>query len=163
MIELSNDDYAIHGTPEEQYIGKNISKGCIRMKNADIIEMYAYTSIGTPVKIVDYVSEEPVLKSIQSEKNDVKILTPTPMILSAPMILQTKEAGENMLTQKKEQPEENTEVAEENHSGGGASQAGDGGSGEENELQEIPNIPEQLLPIVPRSDEQSPEVSKWKN
>lgn len=163
VIELSNDDYAIHGTPEEQYIGKNISKGCIRMKNADIIEMYAYTSIGTPVKIVDYVSEEPVLKSIQSEKNDVKILTPTPMILSAPMILQTKEAGENMLTQKKEQPEENTEVAEENHSGGGASQAGDGGSGEENELQQIPNIPEQLLPIVPRSDEQSPEVSKWKN
>lgn len=41
----------IHGTPEEGLIGTPASHGCIRMKNADVIELYERVSVGTPVEI----------------------------------------------------------------------------------------------------------------
>lgn len=41
----------IHGTPEEGLIGTPSSHGCVRMKNADVIELYDQVSVGTPVEI----------------------------------------------------------------------------------------------------------------
>jgi len=41
----------IHGTPDEELIGKPISHGCIRMKNKDIIELYSLVGLGTYVNI----------------------------------------------------------------------------------------------------------------
>lgn len=43
-----HDNYAIHGTNEPEKIGSYISKGCIRMKNKDIENLYPYVSLGTP-------------------------------------------------------------------------------------------------------------------
>lgn len=40
---------AIHGTNEPDSMGKLCSMGCVRMKNADIIELDDYIKIGTPV------------------------------------------------------------------------------------------------------------------
>jgi lipoprotein-anchoring transpeptidase ErfK/SrfK len=31
----------IHGTPEEWLLGKKASKGCIRMSNSDVIELFS--------------------------------------------------------------------------------------------------------------------------
>jgi lipoprotein-anchoring transpeptidase ErfK/SrfK len=42
----------IHGTQEEGYIGRPASKGCIRMKNSDIAELYNMASTGTLVEII---------------------------------------------------------------------------------------------------------------
>ncbi len=41
----------IHGCPDSVVFGKPSSKGCIRMHNADIIQLFATTPIGTRVYI----------------------------------------------------------------------------------------------------------------
>jgi lipoprotein-anchoring transpeptidase ErfK/SrfK len=41
----------IHGTNDEAGIGRAASHGCIRMKNAAVIELFELTPIGTPVWI----------------------------------------------------------------------------------------------------------------
>src|ERR1700676_1112865 len=43
----------IHGTPEEDALGKKASYGCIRMRSSDIIEVFNWITIGTGVAIVD--------------------------------------------------------------------------------------------------------------
>lgn len=42
----------IHGTPEEWRLGQKASKGCIRMANKDVIELFSLISAGTLVNIV---------------------------------------------------------------------------------------------------------------
>jgi lipoprotein-anchoring transpeptidase ErfK/SrfK len=39
----------IHGTPQEAFLGRKASFGCIRMRSADVIEVFNWVSIGTPV------------------------------------------------------------------------------------------------------------------
>lgn len=41
----------IHGTRHEDKIGQPDSHGCIRMRNADVIELFDLVKVGTPVKI----------------------------------------------------------------------------------------------------------------
>lgn len=41
----------IHGTPEEGLIGRPASHGCIRMRNADVIELFDLVNEGTIVMI----------------------------------------------------------------------------------------------------------------
>jgi lipoprotein-anchoring transpeptidase ErfK/SrfK len=41
----------IHGTPDEGLIGTPASHGCIRMKNADVLELFDRVEVGTPVLI----------------------------------------------------------------------------------------------------------------
>lgn len=41
----------LHGTPDEDLVGKPASHGCIRMKNDDVIELYSLVDVGTPVVI----------------------------------------------------------------------------------------------------------------
>ena len=43
--------YGIHGTWSPESIGKSESAGCVRLKNNDVGELYAFLPIGTPVKI----------------------------------------------------------------------------------------------------------------
>ncbi|WP_201616073.1 L,D-transpeptidase [Psychrobacter urativorans] len=42
----------IHGTPDNQPMGIPRSHGCVRMRNQDIIELFAQVGEGTPVTIV---------------------------------------------------------------------------------------------------------------
>ena len=41
----------IHGTNHEHKIGEPVSHGCIRMKNADLVELFDMIEPGTPVVI----------------------------------------------------------------------------------------------------------------
>jgi lipoprotein-anchoring transpeptidase ErfK/SrfK len=41
----------IHGTSDEGLIGRPASHGCVRMKNADVIELFDAIKVGTPVLI----------------------------------------------------------------------------------------------------------------
>ena len=41
----------IHGTPESTVLGAPGSHGCIRMANADVIELFDQVEVGTPVHI----------------------------------------------------------------------------------------------------------------
>ncbi len=42
----------IHGTPEERYIGRPASYGCIRMKSRDVTTLYSALPVGALVQII---------------------------------------------------------------------------------------------------------------
>jgi lipoprotein-anchoring transpeptidase ErfK/SrfK len=41
----------IHGTNHEDEIGTPASHGCVRMKNADLLELFERVKVDTPVEI----------------------------------------------------------------------------------------------------------------
>ena len=43
----------IHGTPDSEPLGEPRSIGCIRMSNADVVELFDLVAVGTPVEIVE--------------------------------------------------------------------------------------------------------------
>ena len=44
--------YRIHGTNQPEYIGQAISSGCIRMTNADVIDLYDRVKTGATVVVL---------------------------------------------------------------------------------------------------------------
>jgi len=42
----------IHGTPDSTVLGKPGSKGCVRMRNADLLELFELAEAGTQVEII---------------------------------------------------------------------------------------------------------------
>jgi lipoprotein-anchoring transpeptidase ErfK/SrfK len=51
----------IHGTPEERNIGSPVSYGCIRMRSADVIELFDIVGAGARVLITEYPLPSPSL------------------------------------------------------------------------------------------------------
>jgi len=45
--------YGIHGTTEPESLGKQVTAGCVRMRNSEVEELYDIVPIGTEVTIVD--------------------------------------------------------------------------------------------------------------
>jgi lipoprotein-anchoring transpeptidase ErfK/SrfK len=43
----------IHGTPDSEPMGQALSHGCIRMRNADLIDLFDRVPAGTPVRIIE--------------------------------------------------------------------------------------------------------------
>ena len=50
---LTIPGYGIHGTNDESTIGSQITMGCVRMKNNDVVELFDIVKPGTEVEIVD--------------------------------------------------------------------------------------------------------------
>ncbi|MFH1846594.1 MAG: L,D-transpeptidase family protein [Candidatus Omnitrophota bacterium] len=50
---LSVAGYGIHGTSDETTIGYQVTQGCVRMYNKDVVELYDIVPSGTKVEIVD--------------------------------------------------------------------------------------------------------------
>jgi lipoprotein-anchoring transpeptidase ErfK/SrfK len=50
-MTLSGGEYAIHGTNMPNSVGGFVSYGCIRMYNADILDLFARVSVGTTVLV----------------------------------------------------------------------------------------------------------------
>jgi lipoprotein-anchoring transpeptidase ErfK/SrfK len=50
-LTLSGGQYAIHGTNAPKSIGGFVSYGCIRMSNADIMDLYKRVRVGTRVVV----------------------------------------------------------------------------------------------------------------
>ncbi len=42
----------IHGTPQEKFLGRPASYGCIRMRSSDVAELYSQLTVGTLVQIL---------------------------------------------------------------------------------------------------------------
>jgi lipoprotein-anchoring transpeptidase ErfK/SrfK len=51
-IYLGNTIYRIHGTNMPETIGHRVSSGCIRMLNADVIDLYSRVSVGTKIVVL---------------------------------------------------------------------------------------------------------------
>lgn len=43
--------YGIHGTDEPETVGRSVSQGCVRMRNADVAELFGWVPRGTKVTI----------------------------------------------------------------------------------------------------------------
>ena len=57
----------IHGTAEEQLIGRRASFGCIRMRSKDVIALYNLVHIGTHVRI----TEKPLVQFLPPEETSL--------------------------------------------------------------------------------------------
>jgi len=55
---LNLTGYGIHGTNEPRSIGKAASHGCIRMRKADLEEIYTLVAIGDTVELIGQRNEE---------------------------------------------------------------------------------------------------------
>ncbi len=51
-LYLGSTLYRIHGTNEPWSIGQNVSSGCIRMTNADVIDLYGRVQMNTKVVVM---------------------------------------------------------------------------------------------------------------
>jgi lipoprotein-anchoring transpeptidase ErfK/SrfK len=51
-LYLGSSMYRIHGTNEPATIGRNVSSGCIRMMNEDVIDLYNRVPVGTRVIVI---------------------------------------------------------------------------------------------------------------
>jgi lipoprotein-anchoring transpeptidase ErfK/SrfK len=54
-LYLGNTQYRIHGTNQPATIGKHVSSGCIRMLNADVIDLFDRVSLGAKVVVLGAV------------------------------------------------------------------------------------------------------------
>ena len=51
-LYLGSSMFRIHGTNEPETIGQNVSSGCIRMMNEDVIDLYDRVRVGTKVIVL---------------------------------------------------------------------------------------------------------------
>lgn len=51
-LYLGSTLYRIHGTTQPWTIGTNVSSGCIRMRNEDVIDLYTRVKVGTKVIVL---------------------------------------------------------------------------------------------------------------
>ncbi len=51
-LYLGSSMFRIHGTNEPETIGQNVSSGCIRMMNDDVIDLYNRVPVGTKVIVM---------------------------------------------------------------------------------------------------------------
>jgi lipoprotein-anchoring transpeptidase ErfK/SrfK len=58
-LYLGNTDYRIHGTNNPRSIGQHVSSGCIRMRDADVIDLYNRVGVGT--KVVVLPNDQPAI------------------------------------------------------------------------------------------------------
>jgi lipoprotein-anchoring transpeptidase ErfK/SrfK len=58
--------FRIHGTRDPKSIGKGVSSGCIRMLNADVVELFDRVSLGT--KVIVLPSTRPVVQRPKRSK-----------------------------------------------------------------------------------------------
>jgi lipoprotein-anchoring transpeptidase ErfK/SrfK len=79
---LSEKGYGIHGTNKPSSIGKMASKGCIRMKNKDIEDLFALVKVGTPVEIIESQESTAVVEKspeiiVATESTPVQLVSRT--------------------------------------------------------------------------------------
>jgi hypothetical protein len=60
----------IHGTPEEDSLGKKASYGCIRMRSSDVIEVFNWIMPGTEVAIVD----KAIVRAVKDLADDRRLM-----------------------------------------------------------------------------------------
>ena len=77
----------IHGTPQEAFLGRKASFGCIRMRSADVIEVFNWVSVGTPVAIL----QDPLKRAVKEADKNVALLAQT-----SPALLRNQPVAKNV-------------------------------------------------------------------
>lgn len=97
-LYLGSSTYRIHGTDAPWTIGQPVSKGCIRMYNQDVIELYDRVNVGTKVTVTwqrfngsavassSEAAERPVMvsrKPVQGSRPYYRASSARPVVTSA--------------------------------------------------------------------------------
>jgi lipoprotein-anchoring transpeptidase ErfK/SrfK len=56
---LGETEYRIHGTNKPETIGKQVSSGCIRLTNEDVVDLYARVKVGAKVIVLPATRSNP--------------------------------------------------------------------------------------------------------
>jgi lipoprotein-anchoring transpeptidase ErfK/SrfK len=67
-LYLGHTDYRIHGTNEPTSIGKHMSSGCIRLLNADVIDLYNRVGVGTKVIVLPDRRAAPITEAARTTR-----------------------------------------------------------------------------------------------
>ncbi|GAB4136978.1 MAG: hypothetical protein Fur0046_10780 [Cyanobacteria bacterium J069] len=51
FAQMPNGTIGFHGTPTVSSIGQAASNGCVRLRNEDVLALYALVEVGTPVQV----------------------------------------------------------------------------------------------------------------
>lgn len=80
----------IHGTPEERFIGRPASYGCIRMSSKDVKDLYSYVYRGMPVAI-ESCSQSTYMKAERA--NAKSVIVPPSVVAKLPTGDSTRATG----------------------------------------------------------------------
>ncbi|MEO0811060.1 MAG: L,D-transpeptidase, partial [Pseudomonadota bacterium] len=72
-LYLGNTLYRIHGTDAPWTIGENVSKGCVRMHNDHVVELYDHVKVGTRVLATWDKYRAPALRSPKPSEDYTRI------------------------------------------------------------------------------------------
>jgi hypothetical protein len=72
-LYLGNTDYRIHGTNNPASIGTHVSSGCIRMRDADVIDLYGRVTVGTKVIVLANDQRNAAIDDQASDRQYVSI------------------------------------------------------------------------------------------
>jgi lipoprotein-anchoring transpeptidase ErfK/SrfK len=75
-IYLGSTIYRIHGTNAPATIGQRVSSGCIRMLNADVIDLYNRVSVGTRIVVMRGGNADPRISSRVASAPRVAVNSP---------------------------------------------------------------------------------------
>jgi murein L,D-transpeptidase YcbB/YkuD len=64
----------IHGTPEERFIGRPASYGCIRMRSRDVAQLFNAVGVGTKIEVANARLGAAVAKAkLESQARSVRL------------------------------------------------------------------------------------------
>ena len=81
-LYLGNTEYRIHGTNQPATIGKHVSSGCIRMLNADVIDLFDRVSLGAKVVVLG-VNSDPDQTARERVRSDALASVRKPAAIAA--------------------------------------------------------------------------------
>ncbi len=82
-LYLGNTDYRIHGTNNPASIGTHVSSGCIRMRDADVIDLYSRVTVGTKVIVLPNDQRNAAIGDQAGDRQDVTIERSTSGVMTA--------------------------------------------------------------------------------
>jgi lipoprotein-anchoring transpeptidase ErfK/SrfK len=79
-LYLGNTDYRIHGTNDPMSIGKHLSSGCIRLRDADVIDLYNRVGVGTKVVVLPNDERRASIDETPRERMIAQIIPPAEQV-----------------------------------------------------------------------------------
>jgi lipoprotein-anchoring transpeptidase ErfK/SrfK len=81
-LYLGNTEYRIHGTNQPATIGKHVSSGCIRMLNADVIDLFDRVSLGAKVVVLGVAPDQEQAAGEHARSNALASVMKPPAVVT---------------------------------------------------------------------------------
>jgi len=79
---IGGTEYRIHGTNAPSTIGKQVSSGCIRLTNEDVIDLFNRVKVGAKVIVLPQTLEAKARMRDRQAQNEPQSITPQPVSMT---------------------------------------------------------------------------------